>query len=75
MKMKKADQGQESRVFTFFDGDNKPQRVSIDNDSIYMIDVDLPKYIPMLDKMYASCFKMPEILPGGEMCMMNVVRI
>jgi hypothetical protein len=40
----------------------------------YMVDVDMPKLLPMMDKEYKDRFKIKEMLPGGAWCMMNSVR-
>ena len=41
--------------------------------ALYMIDVEMEKYLPSLDADYKEAFKMTEIIPGGAFCMMSVV--
>jgi hypothetical protein len=42
-------------------------------DVLYMIDLDMPKFLPRTFDDFVSNFKMKEILPGGKWCMMNAV--
>lgn len=42
-------------------------------DVLYMIDLDMPKFLPRAFADFVSNFKMKEILPGGKWCMMNAV--
>lgn len=38
-------------------------------DVLYMLDFDVPKYWPALDtNLHSTDFKLPGILPGGELC-------
>ena len=62
--------------FTFVDTENTEHSVgNVEDVVFYMIDCDLPKYLPGLFSRYTHQFKMSnEILPGGSFCMMNAVR-
>jgi hypothetical protein len=62
-----------SRRFAFTDLKGKRHEIDVDEVSIYLIDCDLPKFLPLFYDKYLAYCKMPEILPGGEMCMMNAV--
>ena len=62
----------ESSSFSFCDGRGKMHQVAnIADVALYMIDCDMPKYLPMLNEDYRGRFKVKEILPGGSFCMMN----
>lgn len=74
-KMANDDDDDDQRSFLFTDGDGKCHEINVDDVSVYMIDCDLPKILPLLYDKYLSHCKMPEILPGGEMCMMNAVSL
>ena len=47
--------------------------VDAKNDAVYMIDLDLPRILPLNYDDFLDCFKVKEILPGGKWCMMNSV--
>jgi hypothetical protein len=40
---------------------------------LYMLDVDIPKQLNSLNKWYNDNFKMREVLPGGDLCLMHLV--
>ncbi|GAX10199.1 hypothetical protein FisN_3Lh394 [Fistulifera solaris] len=63
-----------SRRFAFTDFKGKRHEIDVDEVSIYMIDCDVPKILPLFYDKYVAHCKMPEILPGGEMCMMNAMN-
>jgi hypothetical protein len=72
LKMKVGKEGV-SRRFAFTDFKGKRHEIDVDEVSIYLIDCDLPKILPLFYDKYLDHCKIPEILPGGEMCMMNAV--
>ena len=72
LKMKQSGATGGSLDYTDEDGAKKTI-ASVKDVTIYMIDVDLTTKMPQLDRHYTGCFRMPEILPGGQMCMTNGV--
>ncbi|KAL3799181.1 hypothetical protein ACHAW5_005458 [Stephanodiscus triporus] len=62
------------REFTFTDSDGKEITVDVENEAIYMIDVDAMKLLPHAFEDFQLNFKLPGILPGGSHCMMNAVN-
>ena len=62
-----------SKDFTFIDSGGREKTVNVDNESLYMIDVDLVKLLPQAFEDFQNSFKLPGILPGGSHCMMNAV--
>jgi hypothetical protein len=61
-------------TFRYRDDNGKEQKfVDVTKIVLYMIDVDMPKYLPMFDRQYKTNFRFKEILPSGEWCMMNKV--
>lgn len=75
LEMKMTEDGDCKKLFRFSDGDGKRHEINADNVSIYMIDCDLPKILPLLHDKYIAHCKMRAILPGGEMCMMSAVSL
>lgn len=59
--------------------DNKEgSLLTIDDSSevvFYMIDIEMPTKLKQLDTWYKESFKLKEILPGGDWCVMNPVCI
>jgi hypothetical protein len=47
---------------------------SVNEQCIYMTDVEMATHFPRFDRDYKLQFKMKEILPGGTWCLMNHVR-
>ena len=41
----------------------------------YMLDLDMVKMLPRAYENFATSFKLPKILPGGEHCMMNSINV
>ena len=40
---------------------------------LYLIDTEMSKYVPRMGTSYKNSFKISEILPGGNFCMMSAV--
>lgn len=40
-----------------------------------MLDLDMVKMLPRAYENFATSFKLPKILPGGEHCMMNSINV
>uniref|UniRef100_A0A7S2YQT9 JmjC domain-containing protein n=1 Tax=Entomoneis paludosa TaxID=265537 RepID=A0A7S2YQT9_9STRA len=57
--------------FDFKDDEGKRVEINVDKDVLYMIDLDLPRIFPANYDDFVGNFKVKEILPGGEWCMMN----
>ena len=68
-----VEQRDTSKDFTFIDSGGQKKTVNVDNESLYMIDVDLVKLLPQAFEDFQNSFKLPGILPGGSHCMMNAV--
>ena len=68
-----VEQRDTSKDFTFIDSGGQTKTVNVDNESLYMIDVDLVKLLPHAFQDFQNSFKLPGILPGGSHCMMNAV--
>eukprot|EP00977_Amphora_coffeiformis_P024058 scaffold14974_cov195-Amphora_coffeaeformis.AAC.65 len=64
------------KVFRFVNGQTPQQEIELDveNDVIYMLDLDMTKLLPQTYQDFVDNFKIKEMLPGGEWCMMNKVR-
>ena len=64
------------KVFQFFTGQTPPREIKLDveKDVIYMLDLDMSKLLPQMYQDFINSFKIKEMLPGGEWCMMNKVR-
>lgn len=62
------------REFTFIDSYGKEIIVNVENEAIYMLDVDATKLLPHAWEDVQMNFKLPGILPGGSHCMMNAVN-
>ena len=72
-----------SPIFTFeeivFNSDGRSgkirkKEIDFEMDSLYAIDIDMPKFSPKHLLSFQEAFKLPEVLPGGEWCLMNEVR-
>eukprot|EP00571_Detonula_confervacea_P000867 CAMPEP_0172328380 /NCGR_PEP_ID=MMETSP1058-20130122/60322_1 /TAXON_ID=83371 /ORGANISM="Detonula confervacea, Strain CCMP 353" /LENGTH=2122 /DNA_ID=CAMNT_0013045493 /DNA_START=119 /DNA_END=6484 /DNA_ORIENTATION=+ len=63
-----------SNTFSFTDSYGKEKSVNVDNEALYMIDVDMVKLLPQAFEDLQRNFKLPGILPGGSHCMMNAVN-
>ncbi len=61
-------------VFHFTSGDGMQHEVNMDTTIIYLLDLELPTYLPKQDATFKQSFRLPEVLPGGENCMMHAVR-
>jgi hypothetical protein len=59
--------------FSFKDRELKEVEVDV-TDPLYLIDMDMPNRLPHLFAKFSQAVKIPEILPGGEWCMMNEVQ-
>ena len=60
--------------FRFQDVENKTHKLkNVDDVVFYMIDCDMPKYLLELYNEYIRWFKIPEVLPASEFCMLNAV--
>lgn len=46
----------------------------VDDVVLYLTDVEMDRYVPLLNNDYKNAFKVSEILPGGEFCMTEAVR-
>jgi hypothetical protein len=64
--------GKTETVFSFTDRELKKVNVDV-TDPLYLIDMDMPNRLPYLHQELKKALKMPEILPGGEWCMMHQV--
>lgn len=70
--LQRYDESTSDRSLTYVDADGKEHTIEDVSQTIfYMIDVDMPKFLPTHDRDYKSSFKFPEILPGGSWCMMS----
>ncbi|KAL9178436.1 hypothetical protein ACHAXT_003766 [Thalassiosira profunda] len=61
-------------TFAFNDDQGEKKSVNVDEEAIYMCDVDMPKLLPRSFADFERNFKLPGILPGGSHCMMNAVN-
>jgi hypothetical protein len=64
--------GKTETAFSFLDRELKEVNVDVTN-PLYLIDMDMPNRLPHLFAKFNQAVKIPEILPGGEWCMMNEV--
>jgi len=64
-----------SNMFSFTDNQGNEKAVNVDNEAIYMLDVDMVKILPQLFEDFQHNFKLPGILPGGSHCMLNAVNV
>jgi hypothetical protein len=60
-------------MFTYKDGSGKDQSLDVKEQSVYMIDLDVKKFLPETAESFMENFLMPGVLPGGKYCMMNAV--
>lgn len=65
--------GQSERRFDFTDNMGKEHSIDVVTSALYMIDLDLYKFLPSLGDNFRSAFRYPSALPGGHYCMMNKV--
>ena len=63
----------EEPIFTFEDHLGKVHNVGVGTSALYMIDVDINRLTPLLNKNFLESFELPSVLPGGSHCMMNSV--
>lgn len=61
-------------VFNYKDGSGKDQALDVKRQCVYMIDLDVKKFLPETAESFLENFLMPGVLPGGKYCMMNAVR-
>lgn len=59
--------------FKTFAGDDRS--IDVKKSSIYLIDLDLAKFLPEINKDFKKHFRARGFLPGGKHCMMNSVSI
>jgi hypothetical protein len=62
-------------TFTFEDHLGKTHSVGVGTSALYMIDVDMKRLTPLLNRNFLESFELPAVLPGGSHCMMNSVSI
>ena len=55
------------------DHEGHERKIHVGKSAIYLIDFDVQKLAPLLYKNFLDTFKYPEVLPGGDHCMMNSV--
>lgn len=65
----------EEPIFAFEDHLGKVHNVGVGKSALYMIDVDINRLTPLLNKNFLESFELPSVLPGGSHCMMNSVSI
>ena len=71
LRLRQANKG---APFSFCDAGGKEHRIeNVADVVLYMIDCDVPKFLPKLNEDYRDHFKIKKILPGGKFCMMNSV--
>jgi len=63
------------KVFHFVSGQEIQREATLDveNDVIYMLDLDMTKLLPRTYQDFIDNFKIKEMLPGGDWCMMSKV--
>jgi len=64
---------QDEPTFEFEDHMGNMHSVGIATSALYMIDVDIKRLTPLLNKNFLDSFELPAVLPGGSHCMMNSV--
>jgi hypothetical protein len=62
-------------TFTYMDQQNKEHTFHVDSDSVALVDLDMVKLMPALESEFRDSFRLPGMLPGGDYCMMNRVRL
>eukprot|EP00557_Chaetoceros_sp_GSL56_P005613 CAMPEP_0176496820 /NCGR_PEP_ID=MMETSP0200_2-20121128/11393_1 /TAXON_ID=947934 /ORGANISM="Chaetoceros sp., Strain GSL56" /LENGTH=931 /DNA_ID=CAMNT_0017894789 /DNA_START=80 /DNA_END=2875 /DNA_ORIENTATION=+ len=62
-------------LFSYKDGSGKDQELDVKRHSVYMIDLDVKKFLPETAESFLENFLMPGLLPGGKYCMMNAVNV
>ena len=65
----------EESTFTFEDHLGKSHSVGVGTSALYMIDVDMKRLTPLLNRNFLESFELPAVLPGGSHCMMHSVSI
>jgi len=65
----------EANTFTFVDGNDETKTVKVDEDALYLLDVDMVKLLPQSFDDLKNNFMLPSILPGGSHCMMNALNV
>jgi hypothetical protein len=65
----------EEPTFTFEDHLGKTHSIGVGTSALYMIDVDMKRLTPLLNRNFLESFELPAVLPGGSHCMMNSVSI
>lgn len=65
--------GVEEPIFTFEDHKGKSHEIGVWTTALYMIDVDMNRLLPLLNKNFLDSFELPAVLPGGSHCMMHSV--
>lgn len=64
----------DEEVFEFEVSGKAEESLNVVNDVLYMIDLDIVKYLPHLMDDFCKNFKLKEeLMPGGKHCMMNSV--
>jgi len=57
--------------FTSYDG--SVNTINVIDTALYLIDYDIMQNMPAMYNDFIQNFKLPDILPGGDACMMNSV--
>jgi len=63
----------EEPTFAFEDHLGRTHSVGVGTSALYMIDVDIKRLTPILNRNFLESFELPAVLPGGSHCMMNSV--
>jgi hypothetical protein len=63
----------EEPTFAFEDHLGRTHGISVGSSALYMIDVDMKRLTPILNRNFLESFELPAVLPGGSHCMMNSV--
>lgn len=72
--LESGNSGEIDTLFKFFNHSEKLETIDVINDSIYMIDLDMPTRLQDLFDEFKQSVKLSEVLPYGDWCMMNKVR-
>jgi len=69
-----SEAGSKETEFTFVDHEGKEHTIDVRESVLYMIDFDVVKLLPKLDKALKNKFELPGCLPGGLYCMMHEIN-